>query len=464
MSWFKKLSCFLIILSALTFSGETAYAQNVFKLDFAKTPTKFGDWVQKQADNFQNAMKEIGESQFATFIGDGIKAAKKGLAFAKEKMEEVKTFIKKVKDTVDAVKNSTEYKIAMLSVEAATQAATLDTIKKDRDKQKAEKKSEFEVQKVTLNEKLEEAKENYNVGLEILNGELEALEDKDAIQFKRDEIANFEKTSNETIAQIEAEISQLEEASKEEIKAIELNFATAIVAQTTVIAGIGIEIAELVAQKKREKGEMEKDPTKVMEEAANDFSYKEGEVVTIEARQKKEKTRRRKRASASTAASGLSSSIVSKTENKKTEEQQNSEMSGTMNGKSEALQTATSQTIVQMDSLYEYLLLELKAIELETSNLLSENKEYKANKVDSTIDICNYQMDKGSFLDKLKNAKDKVSGAVDKAKGAIDTAKGAIDTAKGAIDTAKGAIDTATGAVEGLSENPEDMISGLTGM
>ena len=85
MSWFKKLSCFLIILSALTVSGETAYAQNIFKLDFAKTPSKFSDWVQKQAENFQNAMKEIGESQFATFIGKGIEAAKKGIKFAKEK-------------------------------------------------------------------------------------------------------------------------------------------------------------------------------------------------------------------------------------------------------------------------------------------------------------------------------------------------------------------------------------------
>jgi uncharacterized protein YjbJ (UPF0337 family) len=114
--------------------------------------------------------------------------------------------------------------------------------------------------------------------------------------------------------------------------------------------------------------------------------------------------------------------------------------------------------------LYEYLLLELKAIELEASNLLSENKEYKASKVDSTIDICNYQMDKGSFLDTLKNAKDKVSGAVDKAKGAVDKAKGAIDMAKGAVDTVTGAVGTVTGAVEGLSENPEDMVSGLTGM
>ena len=89
MSWFKKLSCFLIVLSALSFSAGDAFAQNVFKLDFMKTSGKFGTWVQKQAENFENAMKEIGESQFATFIGKGIEAAKKGIAFAKEKLEEL---------------------------------------------------------------------------------------------------------------------------------------------------------------------------------------------------------------------------------------------------------------------------------------------------------------------------------------------------------------------------------------
>ena len=464
MSWAKKLSCFLIVLSALTFSGGDAYAVNVFKMDFGRIPGKFGDWVQKQAENFENAMKEIGESQFATFIGKGVEAAKKGIAFAKEKMEQAKALFNKVKKAIDDVKNSTEYKIAMLSIEAATQASVMDSIKKDRDQQKAEKKSEFEMQKVTLNEKLKAAEENYNIGLEVLSNELKELKDEEEQKFKREEIAEFRKVNQEVIEQMKAEINALEEAAKEELKAIEVSFAATIATQSMVIAGIAVEMGELIEQKTREKGQVQKDPGKVMEDAANDLSYKEGEVITLEARQKKEKTRRKRRAAAATASSGFSSGIVAKTENKKTDEKQNSEMSGAMNGKSEALQTAISQTVVQLDALYEYLLLELKSIEAETINLMSENKDYKFNELDPAINVCNYEVDKKGFMEGLKDIKNQASGAIDKAKGAVDTAKGAVDTAKGAVDTAKGAVDTAKGAVSGMSGNPAEAVTGLTGM
>ena len=286
MSWAKKLSCFLIVLSALTFSGGDAYAVNVFKMDFGRIPGKFGDWVQKQAENFENAMKEIGESQFATFIGKGVESAKKGIAFAKEKMEQAKALFNKVKKAIDDVKNSTEYKIAMLSIEAATQASVMDSIKKDRDQQKAEKKSEFEMQKVTLNEKLKAAEENYNIGLEVLSNELKELKDEEEQKFKREEIAEFRKVNQEVIEQMKAEINALEEAAKEELKAIEVSFAATIATQSMVIAGIAVEMGELIEQKTREKGQVQKDPGKVMEDAANDLSYKEGEVITLEARQK----------------------------------------------------------------------------------------------------------------------------------------------------------------------------------
>ena len=482
MSWVKKFSCFLIILSALTFSGRDAYALNVFKFDISRICPNFGTWVQKQQENFENAMKEITESQFAVFIGKGIEAAKKGIAFAKEKMEEAKALFNKVKETIDAVKNSTEYKIAMLSVEAATQTAVLDTMKKDRDKQKAELKSEYEVQKVTLEEKIKAAEENYNIGLEVLTNELNELENEEELKIKREEMKEFRNANRASIDQMKAELEALTEKSKEDIKAVEVSFAASILTQTTVIAGIGIEIADLVEQKKREKGQLEKDPEKVMENAANEISYKEGEVITLEKRQKKEKTRKRKRAAAATASSGYSAGIISNVEQEKEDEQQNAEMSGTMNGKSEALQTAISQTIVQLDSLYNYLLLELKSIEAETLNLMSENKDYKFKEMSPAINICNYEMEGGGFLDGLNELKDAaggvvdqakgavdqakgaVSGAIDKAKGAVETAKGAVDTAKGAVDAAKGAVENVSNTVEGMSENPADAVSGLTGM
>lgn len=457
MNWIKKISCFLIVLSALSFSGGDAYAQNVFKLDFFKTPGKFATWVQKQAENFENAMKEIGESQFATFIGKGIESAKKGIQFAKDKLNETKNLFKKVKDGINAVKQSTEYKIAMLSSLSASETTVLNDMKKQRDTEKAAKKSEYEISRVALEEKIKIAKENFEVGIEVLESEVAELKSEEERDVKRKEIDAFRTSNRDAIASMEGELALLEEKNKEDIKAIENDFAASIVAQTTIIANIGMEIAELVEQKKREKGEKTKDPDKAVEEAVSDFSYKEDEVVTLEVRQKKEKTRKRKRERASISASGYSTGIIAKTEEKKEEEQQNSAISETLNGKSESLQTAILQTVVQMDSLYEYLILELKAIELETASIMSDNKEYRAGDVKASVNVCDYEIDKTSFLDAIKKGKDMIDGAVDKAKGAVDKAKGAIDKAKGAVDTAKGVVDA-------VSENPADAISGLTGM
>ena len=97
MKMIKKLSYFLVILSVLIFGAGDTYAQNVMKVDFVKTSQKFSIWVQKQAENFENAMKEIAESQFGTFIGKGIDAAKQAFKFVKEQLQRVKELYKTAK-------------------------------------------------------------------------------------------------------------------------------------------------------------------------------------------------------------------------------------------------------------------------------------------------------------------------------------------------------------------------------
>ena len=86
---------------------------------------------------------------------------------------------------------------------------------------------------------------------------------------------------------------------------------------------------------------------------------------------------------AATEASGLSADIISTAEDEFVDEAQNSATSSTMNGKSEALQTAISQTAVQMENIYKYLMIELKSIEMEAANIMAGNKEYVAGEVKS---------------------------------------------------------------------------------
>ncbi|MBR2921994.1 MAG: hypothetical protein IKC10_01595 [Alphaproteobacteria bacterium] len=410
MNVLKKLSCFFIVLSALSFCGNDVYAQNVLKMDFLKTGGKFGNWVQKQAENFEKSMKEIGESQFAVFIGKGIDAAKKGIQFARDKFNEVRNIYNMARETVNAVKQSNAYKIAMLSTLAASETLVLNNIKKQRDSELGTKKAELEINKLELEEKIKIAKENFAVGIEIMENEVAELRSEEERDVKRKEIDDFRKSNQEAIESLESELTQLEENYKEDVKAIETNFAMEILAQTAVIADIGDQIAELSSQKKNKK---EQSPEKAIEEAINDYSYKEGEVITMEARDKKEKSRKRKRLDIALSASGYSSGIIAKTEEKKEEEKQNSEISETVNGKSESLQTAISQTIVQLDSLYEYLVLELKSIQLETANMISNKKDYKAGEIKASVNICDYIVDPKDFIVEINDENDTSNGVND---------------------------------------------------
>ena len=394
MNVLKKLSCFLVVLSVLSFSGGDAYAQNVLKMDFLKTGGKFGNWVQKQAENFEKAMKEIGESQFATFTGKGIDAAKKGMQFAKDKMNEVKNIYTKANETVNAVKQSDAYKIAMLSSLEASETLVLNDIKKQRDTEKSAKKTEFEMNKLELEEKIKIAKENFDIGIEIMENEVAELRSEEERDIKRKEIDEFRKSNQASMTSIENELSQLEEVYKEDVETIEASFAKSIEEQSAVIADIAKEVAELSGQEKKKK---EQSPEKVIEGAINDYSYKEGEVVTLEARDKKEKSRRRSMQDIALSASGYSSGIIVKTEEKKEDEKQNSATSVTQNGESEALQTAVSQTAVMLDSLYEYLMLEVKSIQLETAQIIKE-KNYRAGEIKTTINICDYYVNPEDFI------------------------------------------------------------------
>ena len=216
------------------------------------------------------------------------------MKYAKGKIKEAKDFYKQVKSTVNAVKQSTEYKIAMLSKQEASEILVLNNLKKQRDTEKALKKSDFEIQRVATEEKLKIAKENFNVGIKILEDEITKLKTEEEKDFKRKEIAAYRTANQDAIAGLEDELGGAEETYKEDPKAIDIDFAAKILEQSTIIANIGIEIAELIKERKREKGEAEKDPEEVINETVTDFSYKEGEVVTLETRRKKAKTRKRK--------------------------------------------------------------------------------------------------------------------------------------------------------------------------
>ena len=128
-----------------------------------------------------------------------------------------------------------------------------------------------------------------------------------------------------------------------------------------------------------------------------------------------------------------------------------------MNGKSEALQTAISQTAVQLNTIYKYLLLELKSMEMETANLIFEKPSYEADAPVGAIDICDYEIKKNdlaSILKKSKEASGKIGDAINKGKEAAQAVKDGMQTIKETGKDISNVVDDGT----------DDSVTAIQGM
>ncbi len=409
-----KIWQILLVAIVLVFASSNVMAQNIAKLDFGKTGGKFADWVQKQYENFQSTMEQISQSQFATTIGDGIKAAKEGAAWAKEQYSSA---MKLYNDTKDAVVNSTEYKAALISKQIADETVVLEKLQKDKETKLTELKEDAELQKETLNKKLEQAQENLLNGADILQERLTTTEDEEEKQEIQSEIDAFKLSIDEESASINEEIASVDTQLSEDTKAVDLEFAEQIYAQGEKIAELTAQLKELLEQDKKEKGESEENPTEVMEEAKSKFSFEEGKPISLKDRKEKQK---QKRSSQTTAMLGVMSETatnISSSDGIKEIEETTAATSETQAGKSDAVQTAIDMTMSQIDGLYKYLKLELKFLEVETlRRIATDNTQVK--KVDdatATIDICNYAEDKISDKKAIKMFKKWGTTAVQKA-------------------------------------------------
>lgn len=424
MKYLSYINCFLVVLAILAFGSTNGRAQDVMKIDSGKTGGKFADWVNKQHENYQNTVEQISESQFATFVGDGIKAAKNGIAFAKEQYNAVM-------EAKDAVMNSTEYKAAMLSKQIAEEGKVLKDLQEEQKTKAAELKANAELERTTLEEKAKAAQENIETSRAVYQEELKnAATDAEKEQIEKEMAALSQSGGTEDI---DEQIKKIESDLEAQLKQNEIEFATDIYNQGEKIADLTLQLKELLEADKKEKGSGETDPDKVIEEAMDDLSFKEGEAVSLQDRKDKEKKRQSRVKSSLMAAMSSSVGQITSTDNTKEQQESVSETSETLNGKSETIQLAIENTVNQLDALQNYLMIELKAIEARTTLILSQNKDYKAGKATSSIDICTYSGEKGGIMgavDKAKSLKDQASGAVAKVQSGVSKVTSAVEDAK----------------------------------
>ena len=415
MKYLVVKNCFLIVLTALLLNGTPAAAQNPFKIDISKTGGKFADWVQKQQENFQTTMEQISESQFATFIGDGIKSAKEGINYAKETYNKAMDTYNKVQD---AVVGSKEYQIAMLSKQIADESKVLAQLQEQKENQIASLKADMELERAAYQNELQA------VVTEQEKTQLEA------------EMETF-KTGNESeLSGFEEEIARQEEQLEEEIAVVEESFAEQVYAQGEKIAELTKEMQELTAgaQETTDSG----DANASLTETINELSFQDDDVISLKDRKNKEEKRRSRKQKAILSAASTSVSNIATVDDKRDEQDTVAATSETMNGKSETVQTAIKTTVSQMENLRDYLRIELKALEAQTMMIIATSTLRTAEpKV--VIDICDYEeqkdgaglsdiIQKGSSIvsstkDKLNDAKEIVSSVKEQVSEIADTAQ-----------------------------------------
>ena len=407
---YYKIKSFLTVFFAVFFAVSDVCAQDIFKIDTGKTAGKFSDWVQKQQENYQTVMEQISESQFATFIGDGIKSAKEGIQYAKDKYSEI---VDTYNDIKGSVLDSDAYNIALKSKEIAEETKVLQDLQKQKEAKIAEIEEAAEIERTALEEKLNQAKSNLDIKSSVYQEELAKASDEDKAEIEAN-IELFKTESEKEIASIQTEIDDVDNNLSAEIEAVEQEFEEDIYTQGENIAELTKELEDMT---QKEETSATSDPKQGIEEMMNDLSVKQGESVSL--KDKKERSKRRASKSKKTAlnASSEAVGVIAATEDTKDEQENISATSETVNGKSETVQFAITDIVNQMETLQQYLTMELMSIEAETTKIIV-NSQIPTDEAQTSIDISNYtddEEDDGKSIGELVNsAKDGISNIQDK--------------------------------------------------
>ncbi len=416
MKYCSWINCFLVVLALMiSCVPSEAIAQDVMKSDPPKAGQRFSSWCKKQQDNYEKTMNSIKESQFATFIGDGIKAAKQGIAYVQQGM-------KYVQDKIKEIKESNAYKTAMISKQIAEKGMELKNMQEELKSNLKALEEEAKVGRSTIEAKIAQSKENFEITSASYQEELTRGDTGQGSGVDNQKIAEFQQNVELDLSQFNQEIEMIEQNLKQRKKELEYSFAEDIYNLGEEIADLTMQLEELYADDEA-KDNAETDPNNIIQGAISSFGSKvAGEATSLQekARQRKRKNREKKKAL--TRSEDIVGPTTEQADEKQDQDETTSAASSTMNGDSEAIQFAIKSTMGQIEGLESYLLAELSAIENETMELLSNEEaqgDYEINKdsVKAYIDVCAYTGEKGGLAglkDKIGNTVNKVTNGINK--------------------------------------------------
>ncbi len=382
MKFSKKTACLLIVLGVLTAQPKTVCAQ--ISIDIPKGVQKVIDGVKEQFIVFQDAIKGISESQFATMVGNGIDAAKKGIAFSKNLYKDVQQFKKDVE-------NSNALEAAKLSKQIAEETKRLKEIQEEKKQKQADAKADAETQKTVLEGKIEAAQNNFkNTTMADTRSGTEGTADGQS------GAPDLKTQAEQEVEALQSEIKTVEENLTKETINIEKEYDISLYEQGKKIAELSAKLKNMMNGGKGDEDEKAKDPEEAIKDVMADLSFKKGDIVSVGDKIEKEKKRNSKIMSAITATTSTAAERVAKTNEEKEENENTAAVSGTLNGKSEGAHISVTSTISQAEALYTYLILELQSLQEETNRIISIREfDYEVpDEEPKGIDVCDYKRKK----------------------------------------------------------------------
>lgn len=457
----KKIIFLLIAALFINFSivGDSyAFAQ----VDGGKAGSKIGEFFGKMKEKGEAAFKWVSESKFGKFVGKGIKAAKDGIAFAKDAYKAANEF-------KDSILESPEYKAAMISKQIAD--VTKEVVALQKSKQENEKNVKLEISALqeTGSAKIGALQENI-ANLKKLASQAE--KDKEAAA----ESASSSKSDPEALTRTvnmsydfaggEADnaiaIERINSETDAKVKGLEENLSTQnsdvnkqIIAKTKEIAQLTKKLADVVNITVKVK-KSKQDPEKDLAESKKKLFLQPNQPQTIQNINEKRHERKIESREIITQKAGEVTKTRYEAIDKREEIASTAETGESAPGSSEATAVNTNLTVEYGDQLYQFVSLVLADLQREVSVEIANYDEMSSRNPDK--DITAFNLDNYESVD----AKTALKGLINKAKNKIQQVKDTAAEIKGAASAVSQASQDLKGMgsdLKGLAGSQTDLLN-----
>ncbi|MBR4107012.1 MAG: hypothetical protein IKK52_06915 [Alphaproteobacteria bacterium] len=425
---------FLFILAVfLTFPLRQAEAVIPFEISLAETAGKISTWIQEKIILVQAKITSINESKIAKGIGDGLKKIKEVRDCVKEQYSGVETpsqkcqkYVQKYKFLAGAVKmagnakrfmgsikDSKTYKIVQLTRAIADDAIKITQLDEYREDRINRLKNQADIDTDTLNGKIEMAKDD----LKIMKEDHKKMA-ASADLLQKGQMEAEELQMAQYIIQLEAGKIQIKEKLARDIITIDKQFA-----ETT--AGIVkrrekniAEVLELKSKLKEDEdkknnkktnksnsnsnsnqapSEQTQTPVEIVAAAQQKYSPNIDIADTIAGSEKRIAQINEDIEVSNVAGFNQANVYLSDSVDPANDSSSDLELGETPEGKSETVQTAIDNTLLQIDMVAKIIQMELTTLETETMEKIMQNVNFKIERRynnDNALvtDVCNYEV------------------------------------------------------------------------